>query len=278
MEVVEDLRCIGAVTDLRLIVSIDDTVTVHILILDVTGTNGREGLSRTVGYVSIILEQADGNQTIGRLQRIAGLHKVVEGLRLLSHLLDLILVVIERTSQVESQLTDGLGVVEREFDTLTVYLSGIRIRSLETDKSRISTCTRHPDVLALLHIGIQFHIQAAKERGVYAYIILIGLLVSGINGSHTATLLCTKGISRIGLITTTERIVVRGISAIGLYIVVPDIITRQIVGIDNAEAGPELQEVHDGVVLQETFIGEHPGCGHRRTKVPLRIGSQTVTA
>ena len=143
MEIIEDLRCIGTVADLRLIVGIDDTVVVDILILDIARADCREVLYRTIGDVGLVPEQSDSHQTIGRLQRIACLNEVVISLRLLGHLLDLILIVVEGTSNVEGQIADGLGIVERELNTFAVDLTVIDIRRVETDEGGVGTCTRH---------------------------------------------------------------------------------------------------------------------------------------
>ena len=65
MEVVENLRCIAAVTNLGHVVGIDDIVAIDVLILDVTGTDCCEGLLGAVVNVFLVLEETDSYETVG---------------------------------------------------------------------------------------------------------------------------------------------------------------------------------------------------------------------
>ena len=150
MEVVEYLGCIGAIANLCLIVGIDNAITIHILIFDITRANGREVLLRTGINVCLILEQTKSDKSIGGIQRITCLHQIVECLRLLSLLLDLILVEIKATTQVKGQVTYSLGIVQRYLEAMAVNDTRIGVRRLKTDQGRVGSCTRNPDIRTVL--------------------------------------------------------------------------------------------------------------------------------
>ena len=205
MQVVEDLRSIATVANLGHVVGINHVITVDILVLDITRIYGREVLLRAGIDISLVAEQSDGHQTIGRVQRIACLHEVAVGTRLLGLLLDLVLVEVEHSTYVEGQIAQCLGVVERELKSLAVHLTCIDVRSVESDKRRIGTCTRHPDILALLHVEVEFHIQAAKECGIETKVIFVGLLMAGVQGRKQAK----GGVGIHHVVTSAERIAAR---------------------------------------------------------------------
>ena len=80
------------------------------------------------------------------------------------------------------------------------------------------------------------------------------------------------------VVTSAEGIAARSGTALRVRrgVVVPYVVAWQVVGIDDAKTATELQEVDDGVILEEVLVGEHPGGRHRRREVPLRTRSQAV--
>ena len=136
-----------------------------------------------------------------------------------------------------------MGKVERGIDTVLVNYAGVHIRSAESDEGCIGTCTRAPDVVAMVIEIVELDVKSLEQGGIEAHIELVGLLVCGSNGRHgtqrggSINVLCGRGIHKI-----VGRSAADGIA---LGVVCPDIhvVAWQVVGIELAERCAELQVV-----------------------------------
>ena len=140
MELVIDARS-GGMTDGYHIVLIYLVVAIHILILHVTRNHGREGLSRRVGNICLILEETDGLQAIELTKLVASLHEVGVSTWLLRHLLNLVLAVEPVATHIEGDATQGLGVIQAYLQAFLVHYTCIDIRCSKSYERRVSSVT-----------------------------------------------------------------------------------------------------------------------------------------
>ena len=176
MELVIDARS-GGMTDGYHVVLINLVVAIHILILHITRNHGREGLSRRVGNICLILEETNGLQAIKLTKLVACLYEVGVCTRLLRHLLNLVLAVEPVATHIEGDATQGFSVIQAYLQAFLIHYTCIDIRCSESYERRVSSVTRYPNVGAMVIESFHGQVQAIEEASLYAHIIHIGFLV-----------------------------------------------------------------------------------------------------
>src|SRR5574344_3700 len=228
MEVEEQLRSHGAVSDGGGIIGINHSITIDILIFDVAGNNSREFLRRACCNISGILEESKRLHAIYLANTVSCLDEVAVKTRLFKHCHDLIAVVVKIAADREIHPADPLVEVKSEFGAPAVHNACILERSSHTDHGGIFTGSTHPDIGAALIICVSSDCKAAEQTCIDSDIVLVCLFMAWILSSNLAKI----GTAEIGIETAAERVDTAG-HIILLGVICPGIF-RQIVSIENA--------------------------------------------
>lgn len=152
MDVVDQLWAYGAVADSLAVVGVNDTIFIDVGIADIAGTDGGEGLDGVVERgklvsredavtikVVALLEETEGLVAEELLVGQSGRNEVLIELGLFGLLLNLVLVEVDVTADVEGNLANLLAVVGCKLKAVAVNLTLVLVRSSQTEDTGVGS-------------------------------------------------------------------------------------------------------------------------------------------